>query len=130
MCASRLRLPTSGRLFLVALSLVLPTAVAAQTIIQLEAENMTAWYNTAGLGIVPVSCGAARGGVAVDGVDAPGEYIEWPLTLTQDLVFRDSLRTAGATGVVRNFTIQFLPAGGGPPVATENLTTPPGAGIG
>ena len=66
----------------------------------------------------------------MDGVDTPGEYIEWPLTLTQELVFRDSLRSAGATGVVRNFTIQFLPAAGGPPVATENLTTPPGAGIG
>ena len=34
----------------------------AETVIQLEAENMTAWYNTAGLSIVPVSCGAARGG--------------------------------------------------------------------
>ena len=102
----------------------------AETVIQLEAENMAAWYNTAGLAIVPVACGAARGGMAADGVDTPGEYIEWPLTLTQDLVFRDSLRTAGATGVVRNFTIQFLPAAGGPPVATENLTTPPGAGIG
>jgi len=102
----------------------------AETVIQLEAENMTAWYNTAGLSIVPVSCGAARGGVAVDGVDTPGEYIEWPLTLTQELVFRDSLRSAGATGVVRNFTIQFLPAGGGPATATEELTTLPGAGIG
>ena len=102
----------------------------AETVIQLEAENMAAWHNIGGLAIVPVSCGAARGGLAVDGVDNPGEYIEWPLTLTQDLVFRDSLRTAGATGVVRNFTIQFLPAAGGPPVATENLTTPPGAGIG
>ena len=117
-------------LLLAALGLGSAGPATAQTVIQLEAENMTAWYNTAGLSIVPVSCGAARGGVAVDGVDTPGEYIEWPLTLTQDLVFRDSLRTAGATGVVRNFTIQFLPAAGGPPVATENLTTPPGAGIG
>jgi hypothetical protein len=117
-------------LLLAALCLGSAGSATAQSVIQLEAENMAGAYNTGGTPIGMVSCAAARGALAVDGVDTPGEYIEWPLTLTQDLVFRDSLRTAGPTGVVRNFTIEFLPAGGGPPVATENLTTPPGAGIG
>jgi len=116
--------------FLAAPCLGLQGPARAETVVQLEAENMVASHNVGGGAIGYVSCGAARGGLAVDGVDTPGDYIEWPLTLAQDFVFRDSLRTAGSIGVVRQFAILFLPSGGGPPVAADTLITLPGAGIG
>jgi hypothetical protein len=144
MCALALSLPFEGNrrssrfgiacalaLCCLAVSLcILPGAARAATVIELEAENLTAMLNLGGNAINYVSCGAARGGLAVDGVDYEGDYIEWPLTLEQDFVFRDSLRTAGATGVVRQFAILFLPSGAGEPAAAETLTTPAGLGIG
>jgi hypothetical protein len=112
------------------LGLIQPGATRAETVIPLEAEDMSGAHNAGGAAISYVGCTAARGGLAVDGVDSPGDYIEWPLSLAQDFVFRDSLRTAGAIGVVRQFAILFLPAGGGPPAASDTLVTLPGAGIG
>ncbi len=97
---------------------------------QLEAENYSRKFDAGGLAITPVACSAARGGWAVDNMDSPGDYIEWPLTLAQGLVFRDSLRSAAAIGTIRHFAILFLPVGGGEPALAETLTTPLGKGLG
>lgn len=96
----------------------------------LEAEDATDWLDVGGSSIQIVACSAARGALAVDGVDWPGDWIAWDLSLTEDFYFRDSLRTAGSIGLTRTFVVQFLPAAGGPPVATDTLRTPPGAGVG
>jgi hypothetical protein len=96
---------------------------------QLEAEDYVAALDVGGNPIGIVGCSAARGGLAVDGVDYAGDYLEWSLSLTRTFVFRDSLRSAGAVGLVRKYAILFLPAAGGSPVATDTLTTSPGLGI-
>lgn len=144
MCALAVRLSSGGRRrpsgsgittalasCCLALAVCLAPGIAgAETVFQLEAESLSGMLNLGGNPIALASCTAARGGLAVDGVDYVGDYIEWPLTLEEDFVFRDSLRTAGGTGVVRQFAILFLPLGGGEPAAAETLTTPAGLGIG
>ena len=90
---------------------------------------MAASVNAGGNPIQIVSCSAARGGQAVDGLDAAGDYIEWDLTLTQEFTFRDSLRSAGTIGLRRQFALHFLPGAGGPAVACDTLTTSAGRGI-
>jgi len=108
-----------------------PEARARTAAVQsLEAEDATTVQNVGGNAIVTVLCGAARGGLAVDGVDWVGDWIEWNLTLPEEFTFRDSLRSAGAIGLVRKFVVLFLPAAGGPPVAGDTLTTSAGAGFG
>jgi len=97
--------------------------------VQLEAEDYVESMNVGGNPIQMVGCSAARGGLAVDGVDYEGDYIEWSLSLAQEFVFRDSVRSAGAVGLVRRYAVLFLPAGGGPPAASDTLTTTPGLGI-
>jgi hypothetical protein len=115
--------------FLVTPFFSLEAAARTAEAVQLEAEDYVASMNVGGSPIQMVGCSAARGGLAVDGVDYAGDYIEWSLSLAQEFVFRDSLRSAGAVGLVRRYAVLFLPAGGGPPVASDTLTTTPGLGI-
>ncbi len=97
--------------------------------LSLEAEDYVSSVDAGGALITIVGCSAARGGLAVDGLDVAGDYIEWNLSLAQPFSFRDSLRSAGAIGLVRKYAILFLPAGGGSPVASDTLTTPAGLGV-
>ncbi|HVP15394.1 MAG TPA: hypothetical protein VMS88_07605 [Terriglobales bacterium] len=115
--------------FVLLVTLTIPGVAAATDTVPLEAESYTASQNTGGTSIVTVACGAARGGLAVDGVDHEGDYIQWNLSLPSSFVFRDSLRSAGFARLVRRFAILFLPAGSESPVATDTLTTPAGLGL-
>ncbi len=94
-----------ARSLVLALALAALAGAAHATTFPIEAESMTSFLNLGGSAITVVGCSAARGGLAVDGVDFAGDYLEWPLTLAQDFVFRDSLRTAGGIGVVRQFAV-------------------------
>jgi hypothetical protein len=124
-----------GLLFLAMASTLLvapsPASKAATlTAIQFEAEDFVTSWNAGGDPIRVVSCSGARGYLAVDGVDFAGDYVEWDVHLPAEYTFRDSLRTAGATGLVRKFIVQFYPGAGGPAVLSDTLTTLPGAGVG
>jgi hypothetical protein len=59
-----------------------------------EAEAFTASHNEGGSSILSVYCGAASGGMAVEGLDYPGDWIEVPLTIWNGS-FTDSIRSAG-----------------------------------
>ncbi len=106
----------------------LPQRAAAATV-GFEAENYVASLDLGGDPIRITTCVDARGGLAVNGVDYQGDYIQWSLSLPSSFVFRDSLRSAGAVGLVRRFVVLFLPAGGSTPVAADTLVTPPGKGM-
>ncbi len=136
--APRLPRPDAALLLLwialLSLFLIVPATsrgapVRTASAVSLEAEDYAAFHEAGGALITVVSCSAARGGLAVDGLDVPGDYLEWPLTLTHPLVFRDSLRSAGAIGLTRRYAVLFLPAAGGAPVAGDTLTTVQGLGV-
>ena len=130
------RLPGFARTLCLALGLVFVATLllgseTALATIQLEAEDATGFLNVGGSPITSVICGAARGGLALDGIDWAGDYIEWEIFLPEEFSFRDSLRTAGAVGLVRTFIVQFYMSGiGGPPILSDTLVTPAGLGIG
>jgi hypothetical protein len=130
------RLSRLPRAICLAMGLVLASTLLlgsgpALAAIQLEAENATGFLNVGGSPITSVICGAARGGMGLDGIDWAGDYIEWEIFLPEEYSFRDSLRTAGAVGLVRTFVVQFYMSGiGGPPILSDTLVTPAGLGIG
>ena len=73
------------------------------------------------------TCADASGGLAVNGMDAPGDWIELAFTLSDAACFVDSLRSAGEVGIVRRFVVEFFAAA---PPAADTLTTGPGRGFG
>jgi hypothetical protein len=84
-------------LLIVGLAVLVP-ASAAQAII-VEAESYVASYNIGGNPIYIVSCSYASGGLAVDGFDTPGEWIEVAVSIPEIYGYADSLRSAGDTGI-------------------------------
>ncbi len=101
-------------------------------VITLEAENLSAFHDVGGATISATECDGrvASGGLAIEGLDLPGEYIQWRLGIGVPRLFRDSLCSAGDAGLHRTFAILFLPADSeGPPVLGDTLTTPAGRGL-
>ncbi len=108
----------------------LAAAVPADATIRLEAESLADAHNVGGAPIALVSCGTASNGHAIDGIDMPGEWIELNLLLTGPSCLYSAVRSAGLSGVVRNFRVEITPD---PPTTTggtDSLTTIPGTGIG
>jgi hypothetical protein len=116
----------SGILFL---GLVLASPFPEDTI-QIEAESYTDSLNLGGEAVHVVVCESASGGLAVQGVDTAGEWISFPLEVEEPIAFRDSLRSAGALGIVRTHVVEFRAAGSGVLIESDTLVTPPGLGIG
>jgi len=101
--------------------------------IRIEAESFTAFWDSGGTPIAQHHCGAASQKLAVDGVDRKGEWIECRLRLEEQRCSVHSLRSAGKIGLMRTFAIQLfrLQADSSrTAVASDTLTTLPGAGIG
>ena len=92
-----------------------------------EAESFTDSTNTGGSAIVIVHCAAASGNYGVDGVDATGDWIRLPMTLSEGRTFSSSIRSAGVEGLVRTFAIWYR--NGETVVAADTLTTPAGMGV-
>jgi hypothetical protein len=84
-------------LLLIGLALLV-SASGAQAIV-VEAESYVASYNAGGDPIYVVSCTAASGGLAVEGFDMPGDWIEVVLNVPEIYGYADSLRSAGDTNV-------------------------------
>lgn len=113
-------------LLLVLLLVIFATALAD---LRLEAEIMVDSHDLGGVPIGIVSCSAASGFRAVDGLDVDGEWLQLQFTLDAPACFVDSVRSAGAAGVVRKFAISLDPVPAGESGAADTLTTVPGAGI-
>ena len=80
-------------LFVAALALV--TMPAASLPIFLEAEDYIASYNAGGVSIYVTSCSGASGGLAVEGYDYPGDWIEMRVVLPEGGAYEDWFRSAG-----------------------------------
>ena len=76
-------------------ALVILASVSASQAIIVEAESYIASYNAGGLDIYVVNCTSASGGLAVDGVDTTGDWIEVVLDVPEIYGYADSLRSAG-----------------------------------
>ncbi|HVP58779.1 MAG TPA: hypothetical protein VMU02_11855 [bacterium] len=86
-----------AKLVLLGILVLLCSASGAYAII-IEAESYVASYNAGGDAIHIVTCTAASGGLAVEGFDTPGDWIEVVLNVPQVYGYVDSLRSAGETG--------------------------------
>jgi hypothetical protein len=95
-------------LLFVGLALLLLVS-AAQAII-VEAESYVASYNAGGSAIYVVSCSAASGGLAVEGFDTPGDWIEVALNVPEIYGYADSLRSAGESGLQSDIRITVFGA--------------------
>ena len=98
--------------------------------LRVEAENLTDFYNYSGTTIGTVSCSAASGRLAIQGVDFPGEWIEIPFTLTSAVAFVDSLRSSGYTNERRQFSVHFISEGNLQSAPGDTATTGLGLGFG
>ncbi len=112
-------------LALLASAAALPCGAAG---IRIEAEALTNAYNYSGATIFKTNCIGSSGGLAVDGMDFPGEWIEIPFTLNETAVFVDSLRSAGYVSQYRQFSVHFLSQGGLEGAPGDTMTT--GFGLG
>jgi hypothetical protein len=77
-----------------------------------EAESFVASHDIGGTVIYRTSCAAASGGLAVDGFDTPGEWIEVVLNVVEVGSYADSLRSAGLYDYESDFGVTVF--GGGP----------------
>lgn len=98
--------------------------------IRLEAEDLITSGNTGQETIHVVECSEASQGHAIQGVDLLGEWIAFRLTLNEQTCFRDSLRTAGAVPLVRQFAVLYQPDPPATTSAADSAMSAPGTGAG
>jgi hypothetical protein len=96
-----------------------------------EAESVSPAHrhDTGGDSIHVVSCSAASGGHALEGLDAPGDWAEFDVTFAVPTCFTDSLRCASPTGVFWQFHVEFYAEGSPDPVAGNEHNSIVGRGI-
>lgn len=115
--------------FLILSALVVtPSAVFADSI-RLEAENFEESRDVGGNPIAIVTCSGASGGLGVDAMDTPAEWVSWNVPILDPICFVDSLRSAGNLKDVRLYNLQVLRVGEDEPLFQDLLETPPGLGI-
>ena len=102
----------------------------AQTKIPIEAEAYARSYVHYGGSLDFVHTLYASGGYAVIGLDYPGDWMEWDVTVPAPMVFRDSIRSAGESGIRRGYMVTFTPRDAGPSPVSDTLITQIGRGWG
>ena len=114
-------------LFLVVV--ILLAATTASHAITVEAENLVGSFNAGGDDIYVIACSGASGGMAVEGVDTAGDWIEIMVAVTDTYGYADSLRSAGNLNQQSNLALTiFGGAPGGADVTSDYH--PIGLGIG
>ncbi len=72
--------------------LALATVPAAGALsVLVEAESYTDGYDMGGASIMSIACTSASGGLAVDGLDIPGEWIEVKATVPDEACYELAL---------------------------------------
>ncbi len=123
-------IPASGFLAVLVLLSAIPAAASPQTI-RIEAEDYVHSHNVGGGQIMLGACNhGASGGLAIEGLDWNGDYVEYLLTLQQEFCFVDSLRSAGRVGHVREFVMEFFREDEPGFSVADTLVSPPGGGYG
>ncbi len=86
-----------ARLLLAVLFVALFSLSASAESIWLEAEDFIASHDEGGLSIYVTGCSGASQGLAVEGFDYPGDWIELKFDVLENGAFVDSLRSGGLT---------------------------------
>ena len=101
--------------------LVVGTAgvASAASELRLEAEDFEAYgsYNVGGMDITASYCSYASGGLAVDGLDMPDEWIKLKLTIDHAGCYSSRIDYQSAYGDTAHFAVRVLDA----PVPGEEL---------
>ena len=97
---------------------------------RLVSGDVFTWGDLGGLTIGLVDCDGALDGTAIDGLDLPGEWIKWRLTLAEPFCFVDSLRSSGTLGVIREFVTEYTPDPPSDGASQDTVFTVPGSGVG
>ena len=108
------------------LALVVCASANAAPII-LEAESYIASHDEGGAAIHVTACGAASGGLAVEGFDFPGDWIEVVLVLGQNESLTDRIRSGGDIGVVTDLQSTIF---GADPMGEDLISAFPTQGVG
>jgi hypothetical protein len=102
----------------------------AGVLMRIEAESYTRSSSYCGEPVGVVADKNASDGKAVIGLDCEGDWILLGVTLTEPLVFRDLLGSAGEKGLRRRFNVEFMPFDSYAVALMDTLTTAPGVGWG
>jgi hypothetical protein len=116
-------------------TLALVTAIAFATPVRAEDIRLVSGDvftsgDLGGLAIGLVDCDGSLDGTAIDGLDQPGEWIKWHLTLAEPFCFVDSLRSSGTLGVIREFVTEYTPDPPAEGASQDTVFTVPGSGVG
>lgn len=106
---------------------LLACAASASPII-LEAEDYVASFNAGGDPIHIVFCSGASGGLAVEGYDSAGDFIELRVVLDMAGAYDDTLRSGGELFEFSQHRVSYRRAGGGTFAYSDFVTY--GYGIG
>jgi hypothetical protein len=113
---------------------IAPAPLAAAAGLRFEAEDALTLGRVHNAGgdqdTVPKACSGASGGMAVEGLDFWGDWIEFDLELQAPFVFRDSVRCAALSGQSWCFRVSFFRDGESEPIAETDLPPVAGRGIG
>jgi hypothetical protein len=115
-------------LAIISLIILLCSAASAQSIM-VEAENYITFYNAGGTTIYVTNCSGASGGLAVEGFDWTGDWIELVVNIPLAGSYADSIRAAGLVSIASEFQSRVINGkpGGGDFLSTFNIV---GLGIG
>jgi hypothetical protein len=104
------------------------STASAYTII-LHAPDYIASHNEGGADFYITPCGGASNGLAVEGYDYAGDWIELKLVLSQASTYWDSLRSAADDGALGSHKLTIF-GPGGEPVGEPSTYQTEGLGIG
>lgn len=110
------------------LGVMLPAVPASAYTVVLQASDYIASFNAGGADYYTTPCGGATNGIGLEGYDAPGDWIELKLVISQESSYRDSLRTAADDLTQGDHRVTVF-GPGGETVGTSSYLTQ-GLGIG
>jgi len=115
-------------LAIISLIILLCSSASAQSVV-VEAENYVTFYNAGGTTIYVTTCSGASGGLAVDGFDWIGDWIELVVNIPLAGSYADSIQSAGLVSIASEFQSTVIDGkpGGGDFLSTFNIV---GLGIG
>lgn len=119
--------PMKTTLLAISMLALLGTQALAVPVI-LEAEDYVASYDAGGVAIHVTACGGASGGLAVEGYDYPGDWIELKVSILETGAYSDMFRSA-SDDMVYGDHLASIRVEGGNPFATSTYQTL-GMGVG
>ena len=109
-----------ARLLLALIFVALLSFSAGAESIWVEAEDYIGSHDEGGLAIYVTDCISASGGLAVEGFDFPGDWIELKLDIRENGSFVDSVRSGGLRLVESDIRSTIYGAG----AAGEDVVSP------